>query len=116
VVSTIDFAGMIYMFAMMSHRFAPLTIALVVWSVLEALAWATGYAFRAFGVAEHGVDMRITLAAMTVGMAYMFLAMQYAAPAMGSMTGMQDLPTTTGTSLSPSPSAPASSTGSMPDM
>jgi len=87
-VSTIDFAGMVYMFAMMSHQVAPLTLVFVVWSILEAVAWASGFAFAALGVSDHGVDLRLSLAVMTVGMAYMFLAMQYGVPAMSSMSGM----------------------------
>lgn len=106
-VSTVDFVGMVYMFAMMSHRIAPLTIAFVVWSIAEALAWLTGYAFGLLGVSEHGVDLRLSLAAMTVGMAYMFLAMQYG---VSDMNGMQHMP---GMTETPSPSTPTTSMSGM---
>lgn len=95
VVSVVDLSGMVYMFTMISHRLQPLTLVLVVWSVLEAVLWASGLGFGLLRVhrngaprgpatvTEHGVDLRITLTVMTLGMAYMFLVMQYGMPATG---------------------------------
>lgn len=134
VPSTVDLTGMVYMFAMMSHRTAGLTLVFVAWSLLEAILWASGYAFLALRLdpsdaasvdphgagtspginivqspatspsptttlarattpatvagADHGWNLRLTLTAMTLGMAYMFLVMQYGMAGMGHMTGM----------------------------
>lgn len=105
VVSVADLAAMVYMFAMMSHSSAALTVLFVSWSVLGGLGWASGDAERILGFhaadahgadaeAEHtvhgGADLRATLAFMAVGTAYMLLAMQYGMPGHGmpGMTGM----------------------------
>nr|WP_269151105.1 DUF5134 domain-containing protein [Spelaeicoccus albus] len=100
--SAIDLGGMIYMFAMMSYRLAPLTLAYALWSVVEAALWATGLAHRLLRLHGAGTGtndqtdavtshkrwgLQLSLAAMIIGMAYMFVAMQYGIPTSG-MHGM----------------------------
>jgi methionine sulfoxide reductase heme-binding subunit len=104
-----DLAGMGYMFAMPANGFTWLSLLLVAWLVVQATGWATGglTTVKAHGglgggpgalatdppaepvpstvdVTRHGWWLRVTLAAMTAGMAYMVVAMQFG---MGVGTG-----------------------------
>lgn len=96
LITIVDLAAMSYMFAMISDRSAPVTLVLVAWSLIEAALWAGGWGIRLFGArvadqasgmcedAPSALSLRWSLTLMLLGMAYMFLAMQYG---MGSMGG-----------------------------
>jgi len=85
-------ALMSYMFALMSLRYlVVITVLLAAWQLAEAMAWATGRR----GLRGEGAAVRISLALMSAGMAYMLLAMQFgmaaggpAGPSMPGMPGM----------------------------
>lgn len=51
MVTVVDLAAMVYMFAMMTTRLVWLTIPLVIWFVLQATGWATG---RLYTAVNHG--------------------------------------------------------------
>jgi hypothetical protein len=101
-------AAMAYMFAIPIPGFTWLTWLLVGWLTLDALGWLTGVLPSAadLGAADteaggatpaayrsstHHLSVRVSLAAMSLGMAYMFLAMTFgmaSPPAMAPMPGM----------------------------
>jgi hypothetical protein len=100
-----DLAAMAYMFVMPIPGFTWLTGVLVAWFALEAAGWVTGsLPSRAdLGSAAGGrvgataypssrmVSIRVSLAVMNLGMAYMLLAMEFGMapmPAMAPMPGM----------------------------
>jgi hypothetical protein len=84
-----DFAAMVYMFVMPTRGLAWLTGILVAWSVLQAAGWVTGAlparanlgsprgrsAATACEASRRDLIVRVSLAAMSLGMAYMFAAM-----------------------------------------
>lgn len=90
-VAVVDLAAMVYMFAMMSARSAALSVLLAAWFAAEAVAWLVGPALMCRGLhrpharatptaspaAHLDGAVRVTLAVMSLGMAYMFLAMQF---------------------------------------
>ena len=116
VLTAADLAVMAYMFALSSVRYlVVLTTVLAAWQVAEAIAWASGYlcpavpgtrlvaAGGARGLAvprpassgHEGLALRASLALMSLGMAYMLVAMQFgmpmpgpAGPLMPGMPGM----------------------------
>ena len=83
---------MSYMFALMSLRYlVVVTVILAGWQLAEAAAWTTGR----LGTRGQGAAVRISLALMSTGMAYMLLAMQFGmsggghgGPGMPGMPGM----------------------------
>jgi len=83
---------MSYMFALMSVRYlVVITVALAGWQLTEAVAWATGR----LGTSGGGPAVRVSLALMSAGMAYMLVAMQFGlagagpgGPGMPGMPGM----------------------------
>lgn len=117
LVVAVDMAAMVYMFAMMDGSVPWLTWTLVAWFVLQAIGWATGRlantvdsgglgggpagvtAARATAVPDrtgaHTLSIRLTLLAMNVGMAYMFVAMALGTmsmPHMPDMPGISGMP------------------------
>jgi hypothetical protein len=101
-LTAFDLAAMVYMFAMMSTRLpAVLTVLLAVAFVVESAGWATGWLVRtapAHATAasdRHSgqvLSMRISLALMGIGMAYMLLAIQFGPGAGPDMPGMAGMP------------------------
>lgn len=102
-VAAADLAAMVYMFALPVPGFGWLTAVLIGWSVLQALGWLTGVlpARADLGSqpqsSRRETSVRVTLAAMNLGMAYMFLAMTL---------GMSPTPATPMTPISPMRAAP----------
>lgn len=100
-----DFAAMVYMFVMPVPGLSWLTWILVGWLTLQAVGWLTGAlparadlgsprggpAAAACGFLQPDLGVRLSLAAMNLGMAYMFVAMELGmapAPGMVPMPGM----------------------------
>jgi hypothetical protein len=100
-----DLAAMVYMFVTPIAGFAWLTWVLAGWTALQALGWLTGSlptradlgsaAGRRVAATAYPssrmVSIRVSLAAMNLGMAYMLLAMEFGMalkPAMAPMPGM----------------------------
>jgi methionine sulfoxide reductase heme-binding subunit len=102
-VAGFDLAAMAYMFTLPGAPW--LTGLLVGWFVLQAAGWATGVlpgvgvgqppdrSGASVGSGYHDLSVRVTLAAMGLGMAYMFLAMQLGMAPMGNspMPGMSGM-------------------------
>ncbi|MGH3626632.1 MAG: DUF5134 domain-containing protein, partial [Sciscionella sp.] len=111
VIGCVDFAAMVYMFAMPAAAAGWLTGVAVAWFGLQALCWAAGRLGAIGGLggprladlpgaAGTAVPMsttprqvtdrsvRVTLAVMSLGMGYMFLAMQFGMRQMSMMPGM----------------------------
>ena len=102
-----DLAAMVYMFVTPPPSLMWFTAILVGWSVLQAVGWLTGVlparadlgtprsasATTDSGPSRHTASVRISLAAMNLGMGYMFLAM---ALGMARTPGMVPLPTMPG--------------------
>jgi len=103
VAAAADLAAMVYMFALPVSGFGWLTALLVGWAVLQALGWLTGVlpahadlgspqpgCLTSTGSSRREISVRVTLAAMSLGMAYMFLAMTFGMSAMPAtpMRGM----------------------------
>jgi Domain of unknown function (DUF5134) len=96
-----DLAAMVYMFAAPIPEFRWLTGIFVGWSTLQAVGWLTGVLPRwadlgspagcsvPSGSSSQDVSVRVSLAAMNLGMAYMFLAM---ALGMASMSAPAPMP------------------------
>ena len=91
LLTAADLAVMVYMFALMSLRYlVVVTVLLAGWQLAEAAAWAAGRLGRG-----HVTGLRVSLALMSAGMAYMLLAMQFGmasaghgGPGMPGMPGM----------------------------
>ncbi|ASW53420.1 DUF5134 domain-containing protein [Plantactinospora sp. KBS50] len=103
LLTAFDLAAMVYMFALMSTRFpAAITVLLAAAFVVESAGWATGKLVRtapAHATAANGqhhggevLSMRISLALMGLGMAYMLLAMQFGTDMGSNMPGMPGMP------------------------
>jgi len=92
LLTTADLAVMVYMFALASLRYlVAVTVMLAAWQLAEAAAWAAGR----LGAGRDGAGLRVSLALMSAGMAYMLLAMQFGmamtgpgGPGMPGMPGM----------------------------
>jgi hypothetical protein len=104
-IAAVDLAAMAAMFGTMlvemQWRWAPASVALAAWFLLEAAGWG-GEALVRVAAAElhrspaavapagprdaHARWLRCSLAVMSLGMAYMFLAMQFGSP-MGTTSG-----------------------------
>jgi Domain of unknown function (DUF5134) len=101
-----DLAAMVYMFATPPPGLMWFTAILVGWSVLQALGWLTGVlparadlgtprgalATTDSGPSRHAASVRISLAAMNLGMGYMFLAMALGMARTPSMLPMPTMP------------------------
>jgi hypothetical protein len=101
-----DLAAMVYMFATPPPGLMWFTAILVGWSVLQAVGWLTGVlpAWADLGAPRDGLattdsgpsrraaSVRISLAAMNLGMGYMFLAMALGMARTPSMLPMPTMP------------------------
>ena len=89
LLTAADLGVMVYMFALASLRYlVVVTVMLAVWELAEAAAWASGR----LGTGRDSAGLRVSLALMNAGMAYMLLAMQFGTaitgPDMPGMPGM----------------------------